>query len=162
MIKTVLALLVFVSFATAESYNFTELRYSDATGRYTQLEGKISFNKDGLNIQYPQSARELEYKNDTLAYLEDKKEVDLDDMQATQMMQYFDVLRLLHSGDDSELKEMFEVAKSSDKTVLKPIGSVKYYIDYIELTKEQNRLKYVKLFLKNSDNISINIDNEIR
>lgn len=162
MIKTVLALLLFVSFAAAESYNFTELRYSDATGRYTQLEGKISFNKDGLNIQYPKSARELDYKNDTLVYLEENKEVALQEMQATQMMQYFDVLRLLHSGDDSELKEMFEVDKSSDKTVLKPIGSLKYYINYIELTKEQNKLTYVKLFLKNSDNISINIDDEIR
>lgn len=162
MIKTVLTLLLFVSFAIAETYNFTELRYSDATGRYTQLEGKISFNKDGLNIQYPKSARELDYKNDTLVYLEDKKEVDLENMQATQMMQYFDILILLHSADESELQEMFEVDKSSDKTRLKPTGSVKYYINSIELTKENNKLKYVKLFLKNSDNISIKIDDEIR
>lgn len=162
MIKTLLALLLLAACTIAETFSFTELRYSSATDLRTQLKGKISFNENGLSIIYPKSARELRYENDTLIYLEENKEVALEEVQMTQIMQYFDVLRLLHSGEDSELEEMFEIDKKDEKTLLKPTGSVKYYIDYIELTKEQNRLKRVKLFLKNSDNISINIDDEIR
>lgn len=162
MIKTLLAVLLLAACALAETFSFTELRYSSATDLRTQLKGKISFNENGLSIIYPKSARELRYENDTLIYLEENKEVALEEGQKTQIMQYFDVLRLLHSGDESELEEMFEIDKKGEETLLKPTGSVKYYIDYIELTKEQNRLKRVKLFLKNSDNISINIDDEIR
>ncbi len=162
MFKTALALLIIGASLFGEAYNFTELRYSDATGRYTQLEGTIDFTSDGLTINYPKAARELKYKNNFLTYFENDKEVALDEMHVTQITQYFDILKLLHNGDESEFKEMFEIDKSSTKTLLKPLGSMKSYIDYIELIKNENRLKYVKLFLKNSDNISINIDDEVR
>ena len=162
MIKTTLAFLLFGVVAIADSYNFTELRYSDATGRYSQVEGQISFGKNALNVKYPNAARELDYKDEVLDYYEDDKEVELDERQAEQIMRYFDVLKLLHSGDESELKETFEINKGSEKTLLKPLGSMKRYIESIELIKEENRLKYVKLFLKNGDNVSVNIDDEIR
>ena len=162
MIKIIFTFFLFAGIVSAESYNFTELRYSDATGRYVQLEGKIDFSKDGLNIKYPKTLRELDYQNGTLTYLENNKEVPLNDNQTSKMTQYFEVLMLLHRGDESELNDMFEADNNSSKRILKPLGSMKYYINYIELIKEQNRLQYVKLFLKNSDNISINIDDEIR
>jgi hypothetical protein len=162
MIKTTLLFLLFMAAAIADSYNFTELRYSDATGRYSQLDGQISFGENALNIKYPKAQRELDYKDDVLVYHEDAKEVDLDESQAERIMRYFDVLKLLHGGDESELKETFEIDDSSDKTLLTPLGSMKYYIERIELTKEESKLKSVKLFLKNSDNISVNIDDEIR
>ena len=162
MIKATLLFLLLTAMAVAQSYNFTELRYSDATGKYAQLDGQISFEKNGLNIKYPSAKRELDYKDEALVYFEDAKEVDLDESQAERIMRYFDVLKLLHSGDESEMKETFEIDDSSDKTLLKPLGSMKYYIERIELTKEENRLKCVKLFLKNGDNVSVNIDDEIR
>jgi hypothetical protein len=41
---------------------------------------------------------------------------------------------------------------------LKPKGMIKNYVKNIETYKENTRLKYVKLFLKNSDYITITID----
>lgn len=158
MIKKVLLSLLLVGSVFAQSYDFTELRYSDAIDRYTQLEGKITFNTDGLNISYPQSARKLDYKDDTLVYYENGKEVSLPDMQASKMMQYFDILSLLHNGDESELEDMFEIENESNRKILKPLGSIKNYINYIELRKEDNRLQFIKLFLQNNDTISININ----
>lgn len=162
MLKKLFFFLLSTSILIADSYNFTELRYSDATGRYGQLEGKISFYEDGLNIKYPKFQRELDYRRDVLLYLEKGEKIDLDDSQSEQIMRYFDVLRLLHSGDDSELQDMFEVEITAENTLLRPVGSIKYYIKQIELTKDKKKLKYVKLFLKNNDNISIKIDDEIR
>ena len=162
MIRTLLVFLLLVRCAFADTYHFTEIRYSDATELSTQLEGEIDFHEHGLDIKYPKSARELKYKNNTLVYLEENKEIALEEVQASQIMQYFDVLILLHNGDESELQEIFEIHNSAEKTLLKPKGTLKYYIDTIELFQEQKRLKRVKLFLKNNDEISIDIDDEIR
>jgi hypothetical protein len=160
MPKIILSFFLFVSTLLAQSYNFTELRYSDATGRFTELEGIMDFTSDGLDIRYPKSKRELKYSDDTLVFLQNNKKVAIKESQATQMMQYFDILKMLHAGDESELKDYFTLEKSADTIVLHPTNSIKYYIDKIELTKENKQLKHVKLFLKNSDYITINIENE--
>lgn len=158
MIQKVIISLLLAGSLFAQTYNFTELRYSDAINRSIQLEGKISFNIDGLNISYPQSAREIDYKNDTLIYYEDDKEVSLPEMQVSKMKQYFDILCLLHNGDESELEGMFEIKNKSNTKILKPLGAIKNYINLIELRKYDNELKYIKLFLQNNDTISININ----
>ena len=158
MIQQVIISLLLAGSLFAQTYNFTELRYSDAINRSIQLEGKISFDIDGLNISYPQSAREIDYKNDTLIYYEDDKEVSLPEMQVSKMKQYFDILGLLHNGDESELEGMFEIENKSNTKILKPLGAIKNYINLIELRKYDNKLKYIKLFLQNNDTISININ----
>jgi len=146
----------------AERYPFSELRYTDAIGRSVQLDGEINFTNDGLVIKYPKIATELVYDGENIIYLKNGKETSLEAMQESNMMHYFDILKTLHEGDDSELESRFEVTKFADMTLLKPIGAIKYYINKIELTKEGEQLRYVKLFLKNSDYIMINIDDEIR
>ena len=144
----------------ATSYNFSELRYSDATGRYSQVDGKIEFTKEGLNIEYPKKSKRLVYDGESVTLLQDAKEIALKEQQERYMMQYFEILKMLHEGDESELKEEFEVEKKEYKTLLKPTSTLKYYINSIELTKENNILNYVKLFLKNNDTITIHIENE--
>jgi len=161
MQKYFLSFLLLIATLSAQSYNFSELRYSDAIGKFTQLEGKITFKPEGLNIEYPKSKRVLEYDGEEILFYEDGKERELPSAQASQMAHYFDILKLLHQGDASELKENFELEELNGQTLLKPKGTIKYYIEHIELIKEDKILKYVKLFLKNSDYITINISNEI-
>jgi hypothetical protein len=158
MFRQALLVLLFGSFAFAQSYNFTELRYSDAIDRYTQLEGEIDFKSDGLTIKYPKSTRELEYKNGSIHYEEGGKELTLSEIQEAQMVRYFEILRVLHSGDESEMEEMFEIKGSADEKTLTPTGSIKHYVKEIQLRKEKSELRYIKLFLQNSDTISIQID----
>ncbi len=159
MFKIILLLFV-TTFVSAKSFNFTELRYRDAIERSIELQGEISFLEDGLNIYYPKKLKNLEYKNGVLIYSENSKEIELNDIQSAQITRYFDILILLHNGDESSLEEMFEVSHDFGGTMLKPKGSIKNYIDSIELFKEKKALKYVKLFLKNSDYITITIHDE--
>jgi hypothetical protein len=142
----------------AQSYNFSELRYSDALNRYSQLDGRIEFTQDGLNILYPKQKKELEYNGQDVIIKEGKKELDLPSQQKQYMMQYFEILKMLHAGDEAELRDEFTIQKEHYKTVLYPIGNLKYYIKSIELTKEKGLLNYVKLFLKNNDTITIHIE----
>lgn len=146
----------------ADSFNFTELRYSDALGKSMKFKGQISFLQHGLSIKYIENKKSLHLQNTKLTYKENGQEITLDEQQAQKITQYFDILILLHSGDDQLIKTIFDVQISSDKTLLKPKGSVSHFITSIELVKEEENLKEIKLFLKNSDTITIKIDNEIR
>ncbi|EDZ62908.1 hypothetical protein CBGD1_526 [Sulfurimonas gotlandica GD1] len=57
---------------------------------------------------------------------------------------------------------MFDVEIHADKTLLKPKGSLRHFVNSIELEKSEKKLKEIKLFLKNSDKITIKIADEIR
>jgi len=161
MLKIFLTFFLFISAVMGDAYQFSELRYTDAIGRYVQLDGEIDFQKDTLEIKYPKIGVDLFYDGDGIVYHKDGKEIELESSQESHMEYYFDILKMLHEGDESELKSQFKMTKSDGFTLLKPIGSMKYYIDKIELTKENKKLKYVKIYLKNSDYITINISHEI-
>lgn len=141
-------------------FNFTELRYSDAIGKTMELKGQITFKKDGLNILYPKIKRSLKYYGDTIIYELNGQVKELGFMQEQQIIQYFKVLILLHSGDESSLHRMFEVSERMGVMVLMPKDSLKDYVNKIELFKENKTLEYVKLFLSNNDSIMITIHDE--
>ena len=161
MLKIIILILTFL-IAKADSFNFTELRYSDALDRSIELKGEISFLENGLYINYIDSKKSLHLQDEKLTYKEDEENITLDEQQAQRIAQYFEILILLHSGDDRLLKTMFDVHTGSDKTLLKAKGSVGHFVTSIELIKDEENLKEIKLFLKNSDKITIKIDDEIR
>lgn len=161
MQKIIFSLLLTINLLTAESFNFSEVRYSDAIGKYIQLDGQISFLKNGLKISYPKNSKSLHYENDSLVYKQHNKVMDLSTLQASQIMSYFDILILLHKGNEKAYDGVFETKKNANTTTLKPKGSIKNYIAKIEMQKEQDKLKRVKLFLNNNDYITITIDDEI-
>ncbi len=161
MFKIIIGLILFTNLIVAGSFNFTETRYSDALDKSQKLEGQIEFLKNSLKIIYPKTQRELEYADDVLTYKENSKEIELDQKQQEQIMRYFDIIIMLHHGDESVLEEMFEVSKEDDITLLVPTGVMKNYITKIELKKESKFLSFVKFYFKNSDYIAINIDDEV-
>ncbi len=161
MLKAFFLFFLFLSALYAQSYSFTELRYSDAIGKSMQLDGEITFKKEGLEIKYPKSKRVLDYDGEEISFFEDGNLVELPSEQISNMMHYFDILKLLHEGDENELKSRFIIKKLNEKTLLYPTNNLKYYIEHIELLKKNSTLKNIKLFLKNNDSITINITNEI-
>jgi len=162
MFKTLLLSMMLSLTLVAQSFNFTELRYSDAIGKTIELKGQISFLKNGLEIFYPKTQRALIYEDEELVYEVEGEDVELGMVQSQQIMHYFEVLILLHSGDESALKEMFDVDKNNGFIKLTPKASLKNYIQKIELLKTNEILEYVKLFMQNNDTIMITIDDEIR
>ena len=158
MLKKLLVFLFLSVTLMAESYDFTELRYSDATGKYTMQEGKIFFDSGGIVIKYPKKGKRLQYKDGILRYFEKDKEVALGDIQAAIITHYLDILQAVHNNDTSELEEMFTVEDRDDGKVLRPTGTIKKYIRLVQTHKEKGKLLSLKLFLQNNDTITINID----
>ncbi len=158
MYKIIITLLIYSNLLIANSFSFSELRYSDAIGKSILLNGEIEFFESGLSILYPKKDVLIEYKDDSLLYKESGEEIELNDMQVKQIIQYFDILILLHFGDASDYSDMFEVTQKDDISYLVPMGMVKNYIKKIEMLKENKKLNYVKLFLQNNDYITITIN----
>lgn len=162
MFKTLAALLLGIEMLFASTYSFTEIRYSDALGASTQLHGEISFEKEALRIDYSKDRRSLDYRDGDLTYMEDEKPVKISEQQVQGIVQYFEILLLLHSGDESALYDSFEVEKAEDMTILRPIGTIGRFVKRMELIKDQEQLRSLELSLKNGDTITISIDDEIR
>jgi hypothetical protein len=161
MSKIIILILSFL-IASADSFNFSELRYSDALDRSIELKGEIGFLQNGLSINYKKSKKTLHLEDGELLYSEDGQNISLDGSKAQKIIQYFEIIILLHSGDDKLLNTMFDVESNANKTLLRPKESLRHFVTSIEIVKNEQNLKEIKLFLKNSDKITIKIDDEIR
>ncbi|MEA2092163.1 MAG: hypothetical protein U9O83_07350, partial [Campylobacterota bacterium] len=78
MSKIIILILSFL-IANADSFNFSELRYSDALDRSIELKGDISFLQNGLTINYKEAKKSIQLLDDKLLYTEDEEEITLDD-----------------------------------------------------------------------------------
>ncbi len=162
MIKLFTLFVIMLSSLMATSYNFSETRYSDAFDESVTLNGEISFLEDGLSIKYNNRDKALHYEKGDLSYLQNGESVKISEEEATRIIQYFEIIILLYSGDEDSLNREFSVTKEKDRLFLTPLNEMKKYISKIELKKEDKQLKMIKLFLSNSDNITISIEDEIR
>ena len=162
MLKILTLTLLLINLLFADTYNFTELRYSDALDKSIELKGEITFTDNSLNIKYPNKDKELNYIDSTLSYFENDSKVQLDEEQTQKIVNYFEILTLVHNGNEDEMKKMFSIKNLNAKTQLTPIGILENYIAYIELYKKENELSKIKLFLQNNDSITISIYEKIR
>jgi len=162
MIKYLISSFLLISSLSANSFYFSEERYSDAIGRSIEFKGEITFLENSLEINYTDINKSLKYSDDTLVYTQDEKIIELDSSQSKNIIEYFKVLILLHSDDDSKLHFLFEIQTEDSTTVLIPKTYIKEFIKKIELKKDIKELKDIKLFLKNGDTIGIKIEDEIQ
>ena len=161
MIKFITSYLFLTTLLVASSYNFSETRYSDALDKSMTIKGEITFKVDGLAIKYTQSDRALNYEDGELEYYQNGELVELDEVEAIKIAEYFEIIILLYSGDEDALNAAFEVTKEGAFSFLIPLGEMKNHISKIKLKRDTQNLKMIKLFLSNEDKITISIEDEI-
>lgn len=145
----------------ASSYNFTEIRYSDALDSSVELQGEISFEKNSLFIKYHKNNRLILYKDAVLDLKENANTITLSAMESQRVAQYFEIILLLYANDETQMQEVFEVIKKDEETFLKPKNELSRFLEKIILLRVANALKEIKLFMKNRDTITIRIEDEI-
>lgn len=161
MRKIVLVIFMMFSSVFANSYNFTETRYSDALERSKLLTGVISFG-EGVQVEYKNSTQSLVYEDEELELLEDGESVELDESEALKIAQYFEIILMLYRGDEEKIQEEFIQTQLEKRTLLVPKTELSNYMFKIELKREEKQLKEIVMFLSNYDKITISIDDEIR
>jgi len=161
MQKTVLLLLITFGTLFAKSYNFQETRYISALDKNIVLNGIIDFKKDSIKIEYKKQNKIVEYSNADIKLYQNGKEVELAKEQKSFMVQYFEILNLLHNNSEEILSDDFEIIQMGDEEALIPTGFLKNFIDEIDLKKRDGEFKNIRLILKNSDTVTINIYDEV-
>jgi hypothetical protein len=155
-----LLLSFFLLFSALYGLPFTEIRYSDAFNKSVTLQGNITFGDERVSIAYKENNESLFYDDGDLTIYENGKEHPLDAMQEERMAAFFDILLLLHSNNQRLLEENFDIKHTKAYDILLPKGDMQEYIKKIEIARVKGELSFVKLFLKNSDTITIKIENE--
>ena len=162
MIKALFLLLLITTGIYAKSYHFSEVRYSDALDKNITLHGIISFGEERLEIEYVENDSKLLYEDEELRMFDAGEEVNLDESEALQISQYFEIILLLYEGDREKIEELFSLKEEGIFTELTPKDEMGEYIKKIRLrdTKDDT-LKSLQLYLSNDDNIKINIADEV-
>ncbi|MDF1883967.1 hypothetical protein JHD49_08460 [Sulfurimonas sp. SAG-AH-194-C21] len=162
MIKFLLSLVMFSSLMMAKSYQFSEVRYSDALSKSINLHGIITFGDESLDVFYEKSKNRLVYEDEELFMYENEEDIDLGESERVKIVQYFEIIILLYEGDKSRLQENFTIKTEGTKTLLLPKDEMSNYISKIKLVHEKEELKSLKLYLTNDDTIKISIEDEVR
>lgn len=137
-----------------DSFNFSETRYSYAFDKSVVLQGKIEFEPNSLKIKYKNTNKTIIYKDSTLNINGDESLHHLSALFEILLLVYFDEVKLL--------EDKFEVKTMEDETTLIPYEEMSAFLKKIVLIKKETKLKEISIFLKNSDNIKISIEDEIR
>jgi len=155
-------ILILVSALFSKDFNFSETRYSYAFDKSITLQGEISFELNSLEIKYKNSDRIIIYKDSVLSIKENDIILEIDDMQIQRLGLLFEIILLVYFDDTTLLEDKFEIQKNQNEVLLIPKEEMSRIIEKIILLKSQNNLKELRVFLKNSDNIKISIEDEIR
>lgn len=154
--------LIFSTVLFSSSFNFSETRYSYAFDNSITLQGQIDFEVNSLIIKYENNNKTISYKDSILKIKDNETILELDHMQTQRLSLFFEILLLVNSNDIKLLEEKFKIIKDNNIIVLNPKNELREHIKNIHLLKSKTQLKELKLFLKNSDNIKISIEDEIR
>jgi len=158
MLKTFFLLLISLSLF-GKGYRFSEIRYSDALDLEKKQNGIIEFLPNGVSVLYPESNTTISYIDADLLYTKNKKKIPLDAIQSAQIIQYFEILDMIHTHDKEQLKEMFFVKKlPNGNSVLFPKEELEEFISKIEIDQS----KTVRIYMKNKDRITIKIDEKVQ
>ena len=146
----------------AQSYPFEETRYSYALDRSKTLKGIISFKEDELRISYDDSGKALFYDTMGIEFTDDGEKILLSETESLKLIQYFDIIMMINSNDEVELKEHFTFESRGKLLSLIPKPDLDEYLNRIDVRREGEKLKELTMFLSNNDRVLISIDNEIR
>lgn len=161
MIKIIITSLLLVTILFSKSYNFTEIRYSDAIDKSIHLDGIISFDDESLEILYEKSDKRLVYEDEEMSMHMGDEEISLETSEVIKIAQYFEIIILLYEGDNNKLQENFTIKTEGETTLLFPKDEMNNYIGKIKLVHEKENLKSLKLYLTNDDTIKISIEDEV-
>ncbi|MEA3374401.1 MAG: hypothetical protein U9Q62_12020 [Campylobacterota bacterium] len=149
--------LFLASIAVAESYHFSEERYISAFDKTIEREGVISFEPDGVTVNYQlPDKRSITYRQGDLQIIDaDGTPMQPDSNVLSGIKIYFDMLLLLHDNDTTKLEKDFEILMQEDGYTLTPTSDLGRFVREISVKTEQGRIVTFTIGMTNGDAITI-------
>ena len=155
-IITVMFLSVLTLFAGG--YNFSEERYVYSIDKTMQMKGTISFDDQGMMIDYFEPGiRHIQYDGLYMKVTDSKgKEIQNVDLKEQPMMKvYLDFIHKLYRGDYDALSENFVIKKSTTIILLEPIAPIDKVIKSVVVHRGAEGLEKIMTKMSNGDEITL-------
>jgi outer membrane lipoprotein-sorting protein len=141
-------------------FGFSEKRYVYSIDKTLTFTGVISFNGEGMQIDYdaPEKKR-IVYNGDRLqifnASLELQHEVDLATQPAMKL--YMQFMLWLYRGEFEALENYFTLSERNEELHLEPIAPTDKVVKSVKVLQEDGKPRFIKTSMSNNDEIAINI-----
>jgi len=152
--------ILFTLICSLHAEGFHEERYSYAFDKTQKFQGDIQFSDYGVKIVYNDLNKSILYDDGDLKVYDGKKLLSLDEVQEQRMGVFLDILILVHADDTQFIKENFSISLEDGMEILTPKEEMKQYLKKIELKKADAKISFIKVYFKNDDTITINIDDD--
>lgn len=158
--KILLVLFMMVWSLFAGSYTFKEQRYIYSIDKTLEMEGKITFSKEGMRIDYTEpEVRHIRYDGLSMDVVDSSDKViqHVDLNEQPMMKVYMGFLEKLYRGDYDALSDDFKVQKTETAVILTPIPPVDKVVSSVLVHKNSKGLQQIKTKMSSGDEITIHI-----
>lgn len=154
--------LLLVTFYTlfGGSYDFKEQRYIYSIDKQVEMQGRITFDKAGMSIDYSApEIRHIIYDGRFMDVVDaDGKSVQHMNLNDQPMMKiYMDFIHKLYRGDYKALSENFKIQKTQTAVLMTPIAPIDKVIKSVIIHKTPKGLSQIKTKMSNGDEITLHI-----
>ena len=144
----------------AGSYHFNEKRYVYSVDKTIEMQGKITFDDKGMQIDYTMpEVRHIVYDGLSMEIINVNDEVvqHIDLNEQPMMKVYLDFIHKLYRGDYEALSENFKVQKTQTVIILTPIAPVDKVVTSVLVHQTPKGLQQITTEMSNGDKITLHI-----
>lgn len=140
----------------AQTIEFEEEKYIISLETSVYKHGTIEFNNNFTKVLYKNTSKEFLFFDDYLLIKDNDNEQKFDYEEKIELSLFAKLINLIYKNESENIEEFFKVEKNEDKSInLIPNEYLKNTISKIEYKKDENILKYLKIYFKNGDYIKI-------
>jgi hypothetical protein len=141
-------------------FGFSEQRYVYSIDKTLTFTGAISFDDDGMQIDYEMpEKRRIVYSSERLqvfdAALQLQQEVDLRTQPAMKL--YMQFMLWLYRGEFEALENYFTLNERNGELHLQPIAPTDKVVRSVKVLRDGGKTRFIKTSMSNNDEIAIDI-----
>jgi len=154
MYKLLLFFVLIVS-SFASNINFKEEKYVSALQTSVYKYGNINIQANKIIVSYKNPNSSYIFYEDYFILKDKNKEQKLNYDEKVELSLFYKLITLIYQDRQYDIQEFFQLKEDDGNIILIPNEYISNTIDKIEYKKEQNRLKFLKIYFKNEDYIKI-------
>ncbi len=158
--KVLVVILIFSLSLLADSFHFKESRYIYSIDKSLEMEGRITFERNGMHIDYSEpEVRHILYTGRAMDVVDSNGNViqHIDLNKEPMMKIYMDFLEKLYRGDYDALRDDFKVQKTETVVILTPIAPIDKVVTSVLVHKNSKGLQQIKTKMSSGDEFTIHI-----
>jgi len=154
MYKLLLFFVLIVS-SFASNINFKEEKYVSALQTSVYKYGNINIQVNKIIVSYKNPNSSYIFYEDYFILKDKNKEQKLNYDEKVELSLFYKLITLIYQDRQDDIQEFFQLKEDDGNIILIPNEYISNTIEKIEYKKEQNRLKFLKIYFKNEDYIKI-------